>query len=163
MTKRQTRMLAVAVVVAGVSLAAALGFMAFRKNLMAFYTPTDLAAGAVRPGTTLQLGGLVQPGSLQRGEGLKISFMLADCSKAVPVRYDGVVPDLFREGQGAIATGAMGDDHVFVATRILAKHDEKYMPPNVANATQTADGKHACAPFKSVVAQQPGLVETAKP
>ena len=68
MTKRQTRMLAVAVVVAGVSLAAALGFMAFRKNLMAFYTPTDLVAGAVRPGTTLQLGGLVQPGSLQRGE-----------------------------------------------------------------------------------------------
>lgn len=151
MTKRQKRMVAVAVVVAGVSLAAVLGFTAFRKNMMYFYTPSDLLTGELKSGAPLQLGGLVEPGTLKRGAGLNISFMLGDCSNAVAVRYDGVVPDLFREGQGAIATGTMGPDHVFTATRILAKHDEKYMPPNVARSVQTADGKHACAPFKSVL------------
>lgn len=151
MTKRQKRMAAVAVLLCGLAVAVGLGLTAFRKNLMAFYTPTDLVAGKLKEGTPLQLGGLVEKGSLVRGEGLKISFMMADCENHVPVRYDGVVPDLFREGQGAIATGYMDASHTFVATRILAKHDENYMPPNMAKSAGGGN-VHACAPFKSVTA-----------
>ena|SRR3569623_1641714 len=149
MTKRQKRMASVAVLLCGLAVAVALGLTAFRKNLMAFYTPTDLVAGKLHEGTSLQLGGLVEKGTLVRGDGLKISFMMADCENHVPVRYEGVLPDLFREGQGAIATGYIDADHAFVATRILAKHDENYMPPNMAK-TASANGVHACAPFKSV-------------
>ena len=150
MTKRQKRVLAVAALVTGVGIAAGLGFTAFRKNMMYFYTPSDLIAGTVPAGANLQLGGLVEKGSLVRGEGLKIAFSVADCAQRVSVRYDGVVPDLFREGQGVVATGHMGESGVFVATRILAKHDENYMPPQVAEALKGKDGKHSCAPFKSV-------------
>ena len=152
MTLRQKRMLGVAVLVLGVAGAAALGLTAFRKNLMYFYTPSDLVAGKVPAGTSLQLGGLVEKGSLVRGEGLKIEFRVADCEKNVTVRYEGVVPDLFREGQGVVATGRMAEDHVFVAKEILAKHDENYMPPQVADSLKTADGKHSCMPFKSATA-----------
>ncbi|MDR3416795.1 MAG: cytochrome c maturation protein CcmE [Nevskia sp.] len=152
MTKRQKRMFAVAALVAGVSLAAVLGFTAFRKNMMYFYTPSDLLSGSLPAGAALQLGGLVERGSVKRGEGLLIEFVMADCSNQVPVRYEGVLPDLFREGQGVVATGHMDANHVFVASRILAKHDENYVPPNVAKSITTADGKHTCAPFKSVTA-----------
>lgn len=152
MSKRQKRMFAVAALLVGVGLAAALGFTAFRKNMMYFYTPTDLLSGKVTEGAALQLGGLVEKGSLRRGEGLKIEFTMSDCNNAVPVRYEGVLPDLFREGQGVIATGHMADGNVFVASTILAKHDENYMPPNVAKAVGNVDGKHSCAPFKSVTA-----------
>ena len=152
MTKRQKRMAAVAALVIGVGVAAALGFTAFRKNMMYFYTPSDLLTGQLAPGAALQLGGLVERGSLKRGEGLKIEFTMSDCRNAVPVRYEGVLPDLFREGQGVVATGHMDADKVFVASTILAKHDENYMPPNVAKAVGNVDGKHSCAPFKSVTA-----------
>jgi cytochrome c-type biogenesis protein CcmE len=149
-TKRQKRMFAVGALVVGVGLAAVLGFTAFRKNMMYFYTPTDLLSGKVAEGAALQLGGLVEKGSLKRGEGLKIEFTMSDCNNAVPVRYEGVLPDLFREGQGVVATGHMEAGPVFVASTILAKHDENYMPPNVAKAVGNVDGKHSCAPFKSV-------------
>ena len=152
MTKRQKRMVAVAALVAGVAVAAVLGFTAFRKNMMYFYTPTDLLSGQVPAGATLQLGGLVEKGSLKHGEGLDIAFTMADCTNTVAVRYSGVLPDLFREGQGVVATGHMGQDHVFVASQILAKHDENYMPPQVAKSLTGPDGKHSCAPFKSVTA-----------
>jgi cytochrome c-type biogenesis protein CcmE len=150
MTRRQKRMLAVACLLAGISLAAVLGFTALRKNMMYFYTPSDLLAGKLPAGANLELGGLVEEGSLKRGEGLEVSFSMADCTQHVPVRYSGVLPDLFREGQGVIATGHMEADGTFVASRILAKHDENYMPPQVAKSLTTADGKHSCAPFKSV-------------
>jgi cytochrome c-type biogenesis protein CcmE len=150
MTKRQKRMVTVGVLVLGLAVAVALGLTAFRKNMMYFYTPTDVVAGNLRAGAALQLGGLVEKGSLVRGDGLKIEFSMADCENHVKVRYDGVLPDLFREGQGAIATGHMGEDQVFVATRILAKHDENYMPPNMAKSMTNTNGVHACAPFKSV-------------
>ncbi|MBL6750476.1 MAG: cytochrome c maturation protein CcmE [Nevskia sp.] len=152
LTKRQKRMVAVAALVTGVSLAAALGVTAFRKNMMYFYTPSDLLSGTLPAGAALQLGGLVERGSLKHGEGLKIEFVMSDCKNAVPVRYDGVLPDLFREGQGVVATGHMEAGQVFVASTILAKHDENYMPPNVAKAVGNVDGKHSCAPFKSVTA-----------
>jgi len=149
MTRRQQRMFGVAVLAIGLALAATLTLTAFRKNLMAFYTPTDLVAAAVPVGTTLRLGGMVEQGSVKRGEGLKVEFMLADCVNRVAVRYDGLLPDLFREGQGIVASGALGQDRVFVATEVLAKHDENYMPPQVAKSMQTPSG-HACAPFKPV-------------
>jgi cytochrome c-type biogenesis protein CcmE len=148
MTRRQQRMLGVAVIAAGVAVAAVLTLTAFRKNLMAFYTPTDLVASASPPGARLRLGGLVERGSLRRGDGLKVEFVMADCTHKVPVRYEGILPDLFREGQGIVASGSMSSDHVFVADEVLAKHDENYIPPAVAKSLQTEQG-HACAPFKS--------------
>ena len=154
MTKRNQRLFGVAALLIGVGVAAALGFTAFRKNMMYFYTPSDLAAGTVPIGAAAQLGGLVEAGSLTRGEGLKVEFRVADCSKNVAVRYEGVLPDLFREGQGVVADGYMNDEQVFVATRILAKHDENYMPPQVADALKgdPEAGKHSCMPFKNVAA-----------
>ncbi len=147
-------MVAVAALVLGVGLAAALGFTAFRKNMMYFYTPSDLLSGKLAAGAALQLGGLVEKGSLKRGAGLQIEFVMSDCHNAVPVRYEGVLPDLFREGQGVIATGHMDGSNTFVASTILAKHDENYMPPNVAKAVGNVDGKHSCAPFKSVTTSE---------
>lgn len=143
-------MAAIATLLLGLSAAAALGFTAFRKNMMYFYTPTDLTAGNVSVGAKLRLGGLVEKGSVQRGDGLLVNFVLADCEKTVKVRYSGILPDLFREGQGIVATGSMAEDRVFVADEVLAKHDENYMPPQLAESLVTKDGKHSCAPFKSV-------------
>jgi cytochrome c-type biogenesis protein CcmE len=152
-TRRQRRMLGVAALVLGVGLAAALTLTAFRKNLMSFYTPTDLVAAQVPAGAKLRLGGLVESGSLKRAEGLRVDFVVADCTHKVPVRFEGLLPDLFREGQGIVATGSMSAERVFVADEVLAKHDENYMPPQVAAGLQTPQG-HSCAPFKSVM--QPG-------
>jgi cytochrome c-type biogenesis protein CcmE len=143
----------VAVLALGVSLAAALTPPAFRKNLRTFYTPTDLVAAAVPEGARLRLGGLVVAGSLKRAEGLRVDFVVADCTHTVPVRYEGLLPDLFREGQGIVATGSM-DRRVFVADEVLAKHDENYLPPQVAAGLQTPQG-HSCAPFKSVMQPRP--------
>jgi cytochrome c-type biogenesis protein CcmE len=153
MTRRQRRLLGVAVLALGVSLAAALTLTAFRKNLMTFYTPSDLVATAVPEGAKLRLGGLVVAGSLKRAEGLRVNFVVADCTHTVPVRYEGLLPDLFREGQGIVATGSMDGERVFVADEVLAKHDENYLPPQVAAGLQTPQG-HSCAPFKSVMRPQ---------
>ena len=150
MTPRRKRMLAVAALVIGVGSAAALGFTAFRKNVMLFYTPTDLVAHKVPTGATMMVGGLVEKGSLKHGDGLQIEFSMADCTNHVPVKYDGILPDLFREGQGVVATGQVDGNGLFTASQILAKHDENYMPPELAKSLKTADGKHSCAPFKSV-------------
>ncbi|HUR41252.1 MAG TPA: cytochrome c maturation protein CcmE [Verrucomicrobiae bacterium] len=147
MTRRQQRMFGVALLALGIGVAAALTLTAFRKNLMAFYTPTDLVAAPMKPGASLRLGGLVERGSLQRGEGLVVRFTMADCEHKVAVRYEGILPDLFREGQGIVATGAMDGDGVFVASEVLAKHDENYMPPQVAKSLQTPQG-HACGQFR---------------
>jgi len=149
MTKRQQRMLAVAALVLGVGAAAALGATAFKKNMMYFQTPSDLAAGKAPVGAKVRLGGLVEKGSLARGEGLDLQFTLADCFKTVRVRYQGILPDLFREGQGIVATGAMAADGVFTADEVLAKHDENYMSPDLAASLKEQGGKHACAPFKT--------------
>jgi cytochrome c-type biogenesis protein CcmE len=153
MTRRQRRMFGVAVIAAGVALAATLTLTAFRKNLMSFYTPTDIVTTATPAGAKMRLGGLVERGSLRRAEGLKIEFVVADCTNRIPVRYEGILPDLFREGQGIVASGELDRHRVFVADEVLAKHDENYLPPQVAKSLQTPEG-HACAPFKSVM--QPG-------
>jgi len=150
MTKRQGRMMWVGALLAGIAVAAALGFTALRKNMMYFYTPSDLVAQTAPKHARLRLGGLVERGSVQRGDGLLVSFTLADCAQSVKVRYEGILPDLFREGQGIVATGTVGNDGAFTADEVLAKHDENYMPPELASSLKTADGKHSCAPFKSV-------------
>lgn len=153
MTRRQQRILGVVVIALGASLATALTLTAFRKNLMSFYTPTDVVQTNAPAGARMRLGGLVERGSVKRGDGLRVEFMLADCTHRLPVRYEGILPDLFREGQGIVATGTLDDRRVFVADEVLAKHDENYMPPQLAASLKTPQG-HSCAPFKSVL--QPG-------
>jgi cytochrome c-type biogenesis protein CcmE len=137
-------MLAVAALLIGVGAAAALGLTAFRKNIMYYTKPSDLLAGNIPAGASLQLGGMVQSGSVHRGEGLKIDFVVTDCTASIPVVYEGVLPDLFREGQGVIATGHLTPEHRFVASTILAKHDENYMPPDMAKSMNMAGGKPSC-------------------
>ncbi|MGH8442667.1 MAG: cytochrome c maturation protein CcmE [Nevskiaceae bacterium] len=159
MTRRGQRMLGVSVLAIGIGIAATLTLTAFRKNLMNFYVPTDIVAGGVPVGPMMRLGGMVEPGSVKRGEGLKVGFTVADCVNRVAVRYEGLLPDLFREGQGVVASGQLEADRpgpdgspgqmVFVATEVLAKHDENYMPPQVAESMKTPAG-HSCAPFKPV-------------
>ncbi len=142
-------MLGVGLLVLGLAAAAALTLTAFRKNLMNFYTPSDLVARQVPPQETMRIGGLVLRDSLKRGDGLRVEFTLADCTQSLPVRYEGILPDLFREGQGIVATGSLTADRVFIASEILAKHDENYVPPQLADSLKTAGG-HSCEPFKPV-------------
>ena len=149
MTRRGKRMLGLGVLALGIAVAAALTLTAFRKNLMNFYTPTDLVAATMPAGARMRLGGMVVVGSVHRGEGMKVVFTLADCDNKVPVRYEGLLPDLFREGQGIVASGALGADHVFAASEVLAKHDENYMPPQMAQSMKPT-GSHSCMPFKPV-------------
>jgi cytochrome c-type biogenesis protein CcmE len=148
MTRRQNRMFAVAGLVVGLGLAAWFGFTAFSKNLMYFHTPSDIVAGKAPDNAKLRLGGLVEKGSVSRGEGLRVNFTLADCAQKVQVSYEGILPDLFREGQGIVATGRV-ENGAFVADEVLAKHDENYMPPELADSLKTDTG-HSCMPFKPV-------------
>jgi cytochrome c-type biogenesis protein CcmE len=134
-TPRQRRMVAVGGVVVGISVAAYFALTAFQKNLLFFYTPTEVKTGKVPAGAAIRLGGLVVDGSVAReADGLTVRFTLTDLTETVPVFYHGILPDLFREGQGIVAQGRMGQDHVFAASEVLAKHDENYMPPEVASA-----------------------------
>jgi cytochrome c-type biogenesis protein CcmE len=118
-------------------LAAGLALFGLRGSISYFYTPAQAVAAHVEPGRSIQLGGLVERGSLQRLTGGRIDFVVADRVAAAPVTYRGDLPDLFREGQGVVATGAFDRAGVFVATQILAKHDEKYMPREVAEALKS--------------------------
>ncbi|MGH8521529.1 MAG: cytochrome c maturation protein CcmE [Gammaproteobacteria bacterium] len=133
MTPRRRRIIAITLIMAGVSAAAALGLTALRSNVLFFYTPTQLLHGEVPPAAAIRLGGLVIKGSVKRTpDSLKISFDLTDQQNTVRVRYEGLLPDLFREGQGIVAQGRLAADQVFNANEVLAKHDENYMPPELA-------------------------------
>jgi len=125
-------------VVAGMVLlgaAAGLTLYAMNDTLVFFYSPSELLAKQIPPGRTLRIGGLVEAGSVAReGDGTTVHFRVTDTAKTVPVVYRGILPDLFREGQGVVAEGMMGQDGVFVAAEVLAKHDEKYMPKEVVDA-----------------------------
>jgi cytochrome c-type biogenesis protein CcmE len=142
--QRRKRLYLVLGIVAGVSVAAALALSAFRQNVTFYFIPTQVAAGAVHGDQSFRLGGMVSKGSVQRAAGsLQVSFVLTDFKHDVPVTYTGVLPDLFREGQGVIAHGHLGAHGVFVADEVLAKHDEKYMPPKIAGtapSTPTVQG-----------------------
>ena len=133
-------MIFVGVMIAGVAAAAALIVAAIGENMLYFFSPTQVRNGEAPAGRTLRVGGLVVPGSIQRdGESLEVSFDLTDNSEVLTVRYTGILPDLFREGQGIVAIGAMNADGSFFAEQVLAKHDEKYMPPEVAEALKMAE------------------------
>ena len=142
MTPRRRRMTLVIGILAGVSLAGALALSAFRKNVTFFFDPTQVAAGQVPAGERFRLGGMVTEGSLHRDPGsLEVRFAVTDFSHQVPVSYTGVLPDLFREGAGVVAHGRLRADGTFVADEVLAKHDEKYMPPEVARSLKRRHGE----------------------
>jgi cytochrome c-type biogenesis protein CcmE len=142
MTPRRKRLYLVGSILGGVALAVAIALLAFRDNLSYFYNPTQVVAGEAPGGRAFRVGGLVTKGSLVRQPGsLEVRFVVTDLNNDVTVRYSGVLPDLFREGQGIIAHGRLNQDGVFVADEVLAKHDEKYMPPEVAQSLKTP--KHA--------------------
>ncbi|BAS67518.1 MAG: cytochrome c maturation protein CcmE [Gammaproteobacteria bacterium] len=138
MTKRQNRMALVAMLVAGAVLAVTLLFQALGSNTNYFYSPTEVAEGKAPIGKSFRLGGLVAVGSFKR-EDLKSTFNVTDNKHQFTIQYTGILPDLFREGQGIITTGSLQGD-IFVATEVLAKHDENYMPPEVADALEKAKG-----------------------
>ena len=141
MTPRQRRVTLVVGILAGVSIAGALALSAFRDNVMFFFDPSQVAAGEAPIDKRFRLGGMVRPGSVDRQAGsLELQFIVTDFQQDVPVRYTGVVPDLFRENQGVVAHGRLGTDGTFVADEILAKHDENYMPPEVARAIKEKHG-----------------------
>jgi cytochrome c-type biogenesis protein CcmE len=130
MTKRQSRGALVMMLLLGVSLVVYLGIKTFNENLLYFFSPTDVVAGKNPQNASFKLGGLVASGSVVRND-LDVEFVITDNEQSFTVQYTGILPDLFREGQGIIATGKL-INNVFVATEILAKHDENYMPPEVA-------------------------------
>jgi cytochrome c-type biogenesis protein CcmE len=134
MIARHRRMLMVAGILAGVGLAAWLGMQAFRSNVMFFFDPTQIAAGEAPVEKRFRLGGMVEKGSVRKTPGtLDIEFQVTDFKHTVAVKYSGLLPDLFREGQGVVAHGRL-QNGTFVADEILAKHDENYMPPEVARS-----------------------------
>jgi len=134
MTPRQRRMTLVLGIVLGVSIAGALALRAFRQNVTFFFDPSQVAAGQVHAGEAFRLGGMVTKGSVHRTPGsMEVRFVVTDFKHEIPVVYSKVLPDLFREGQGVVAHGRM-QGGTFVADEVLAKHDEKYMPPAVARS-----------------------------
>jgi len=140
-TPRRRRLVLVLGIVAGVSIAGALALSAFRQNVTFFFDPTQVAAGKVPNGERFRLGGMVKEGSLQRAPGsLEVHFVVTDFNRDVTVSYDKVLPDLFREGAGVVAHGRLRTDGTFVADEVLAKHDEKYMPPEVARSLKRRHG-----------------------
>jgi cytochrome c-type biogenesis protein CcmE len=139
MTPRRQRMLAVGLIVAGAAAAATLGLFAFRENVLYFYSPTQIVQGEAPGDRRIRLGGMVTEGSVQREPGsLEVRFVLTDTAFEVPVSYAGLLPDLFREGQGIIVHGTLDTAGTFVADEVLAKHDESYMPPEVAASMEAA-------------------------
>ena len=137
MTRKQKRLAVIGGGVAFLLAAVLLVMFAFSQSIAYFYVPGDLAKAEVPPGTRIRLGGLVEDGSVRRGEGSTVTFTVTDTIGTVPVRYTGILPDLFREGQGVVAEGSFPDGgDVFVADTVLAKHDETYMPKDVADRLQ---------------------------
>jgi cytochrome c-type biogenesis protein CcmE len=130
-------MVTVVAILAGVGVATAFALQAFQKNLLYYYSPTQIHAGEAPASRSFRVGGLVETGSVKRETGsLEVRFTLTDFANTVGVSYTGVLPDLFREGQGIIARGKLADDGMFVAEEVLAKHDENYMPPEVKDSLQ---------------------------
>jgi cytochrome c-type biogenesis protein CcmE len=134
MTRKQRRATFIGLAMGILGLAVFLVLFALRDTIVFFHTPKDVIEKQVAPGKRIRLGGLVAEGSLKRGEGLTIAFAITDTARSIPVRYTGILPDLFREGQGVVAEGKLDADGSFIADSILAKHDENYMPPEVAKS-----------------------------
>ena len=142
MKPRHKRFAFIAAGVAALALAAYLVLGAFEKNLVFFFTPTQVAANEAPVGRTFRVGGLVERGSVKRQpDGVTVQFVVTDTAKSIPVAYRGVLPDLFREGKGVVTQGRLAPDGVFQASEVLAKHDENYMPPEAADALRKAHDK----------------------
>lgn len=136
---RKRRLIAVLVIIIGVGIAAVVAIKALNENMLFFISPTDVAEQALPAGKRFRLGGLVATGSVSRAsDSLAVTFVVTDGAQTVDVRFDGILPDLFREGQGIIAIGELSPDGHFEASEVLAKHDENYMPPEVADALEKA-------------------------
>jgi cytochrome c-type biogenesis protein CcmE len=135
--RKRQRLVLVLVALVLLGSASGLVLFALSDSVAFFVTPSDIASGRVDPDKRFRLGGLVVAGSVERDDGT-VGFRLTDQASEVPVRYRGILPDLFREGQGIVAQGMLGQDGVFVASEVLAKHDESYMPPEVAEALKQA-------------------------
>lgn len=137
----------IALILAGLAilgLATALVLSAFQSNLVFFFTPTQVANGEAPKGKSFRIGGLVKEGSLRReADGVTLRFMVTDTDREMTVAYKGILPDLFREGKGVVAQGKLGDDGLFTASEVLAKHDENYMPPEAAKAVGDAHQRAA--------------------
>ena len=134
MTRKQRRLALIGSGLAVIGIAAGLVLFALRDSIVFFNTPTDLVEKHIVPGKRVRLGGLVKPGSLERGDNLAVRFEVTDGGQSVTVTYVGILPDLFREGQGVVTEGALDTTGVFKADSVLAKHDETYMPKEVADA-----------------------------
>jgi cytochrome c-type biogenesis protein CcmE len=134
MTRKQRRLALLGSALAALALAVGLVLVALRDNIVFFYGPSEVAQKSPQPGTKLRIGGLVKEGSLQRGPDQSVRFTVTDTKAEVTATYTGLLPDLFREGQGVVAEGTLDKDGVFHAETVLAKHDERYMPREVADA-----------------------------
>lgn len=139
MKPRHKKLLTIALSVAGLGVAVALVLNAFQKNLVFFFSPSQVVKGEAPIDRTFRIGGMVEEGSVKReADGLTVRFVVTDTAHTMPVVYRGVLPDLFKEGKGVVAEGKLGPDGVFTATQVLAKHDENYMPPEAALAIEQA-------------------------
>lgn len=163
MKARQQRLVLVGLAILGVGAAAALALSALQSNISYFFSPSQVLANEAPANHVFRLGGLVSEGSIQRAEdGLTVTFDVTDMAKIVKVSYTGILPDLFKEGQGAVARGRLGADGVFYAEEVLAKHDEEYMPPEVASTLQTAhavgmtEGSEAARVVEQAATEAPG-------
>ncbi|WP_263768268.1 cytochrome c maturation protein CcmE [Propionivibrio soli] len=142
MKTRHKRMALILGGLAVLGVIAALVLNAFQSNLVFFFSPTQVAAGEAPKGKPFRIGGMVKEGSLRREvDGVTMRFVVTDTEKDMTVAYKGILPDLFKEGKGAVAQGRLGDDGVFVASEVLAKHDENYMPPEAAKAVGDAHAR----------------------
>ena len=142
-------MIFVSLIVAGVAAATGLVIAAMGENMLYFYSPTQIRAGEAPSGPSIRVGGLVVEGSVRRGQGTEVSFSLTDGAETVDVSYAGILPDLFREGQGIVASGVLESGSRLRVVEVLAKHDENYMPPEVAEAMEIAKRGGKMAPHRS--------------
>ena len=144
MKPRHKRIMWIAFGLAALGVATALVLTAFNKNLVFFFSPSDVAENKAPVGRTFRIGGMVEKGSVKR-EGVEVRFIITDTARTIPVVYKGQLPDLFREGKGVVAQGQLGPDGVFAAREVLAKHDENYMPPEAQHAVDMATKANARA------------------
>lgn len=150
-SSRQKRIAFAAVAIMGVVVASVLVIKALQSNISYFFPPTKVHAGEVKPGETFRLGGMVLKNSLQKLPGsLESRFVVTDKAEQIEVSYTGILPDLFKQGQGVVAKGKLGDDGIFYAEQVLAKHDESYMPPEVADALQQGEKAKQYAVVKTL-------------
>ena len=159
MKARHRRFMWIALGLCVIAVAVTLVLRAFNSNLVFFFTPTEVAESKAPTDRTFRIGGLVTAGSVKRqSDGLTVTFAVTDTAKTIPVSYTGILPDLFKEGKGVVAQGKLGEDGVFRAAEVLAKHDENYMPPEAADALKRAGKPIDGAMFagqKSVITQAP--------